>query len=71
MAPADRRIYFRREAQVAAATVRAADVNDHRPATHVAESIVRGKKGPRDGLAERRSAFFEREGEPVDQPVSP
>jgi hypothetical protein len=51
--------------------VRAAYLNDHGPATHAAESVVRGQKESRDSLAERRAAFFERGGEPVDQRFSP
>ena len=52
MAPPDRRIELRREAQVAAATVPAAHLDDDGAAADAAESIVRGQKDPRDGLAE-------------------
>ena len=71
MASADRRIELRRKAEVAAATVGAAHRDDDGAATHLAESVVHGKKDPRDRLAERRAALFEREGEPVRQCFSP
>jgi hypothetical protein len=51
--------------------VRAAHRNDDGPATHLAESVVHGKKDPRDGLAECRAALFEREGGAVHQRFSP
>ena len=70
MAP-DQRIQLRREAEVAAATVRAAYRNDHGPATRATESVIRGQKESRNSLAERRATFFERAGEPVDQRFSP
>jgi hypothetical protein len=70
LASADRRIELRRKAEVTAATVRAAHRNDDGAATHQAESVVHGKKDPRDRLAERHPALFEREDEAV-HPCSP
>jgi len=71
LASADRRIELRRKAKVAAATVGAAHRNDDGAATYLAESVVHGKKDPRDRLAERRAALFERGGEPVRHCFSP
>lgn len=71
LASPDRRIELRRKAEVAAATVRAAHRNDHGAATHQPESVVHGKKDPRDRLAERHAALFEREDEAVHQCSSP
>lgn len=65
MVPPDRRIELRWEAQVAAATVAAAHLDDDGAPPHAAESVVRSQKGPRDSIAKRGAALLEREGEPA------
>jgi len=62
LSPADEGAKLRREAQVAAAAVRAAyDRNDDGAATRAAKSVVLGKEPTRNGFAQRRAAVFERE----------
>src|SRR6266545_2588212 len=59
LAVTDRGVQLRREAQIAAAAVRLADLDDGGTAAHPPEGIVRDEKSLRNGVAQRGPTLFE------------